>query len=184
MRKFILAVTALASLAVPLAAQAYPGELRDDRRDVRQETRELRQAQRTGDRGDIREQRRDVRDARQEYREDSRDRRDGNWRRDVRDDRRDGRRGYYDNRRSDWRAERRYDAGRYYYPRGHAYRAWAVGGFLPRSYWGERYWVGRPTAYGLPYAGRDLRWIRVGPDALLIRARNGSVVRVVRGIFY
>ncbi len=177
MRKFILATAALAALAAPLAAQAYPGELRNDRREIRQETRELRNAQRYGDRGDIRSERRDVREARQEFREDRRDR-------NGRAGSRDGRHGYYDGSRGNWRAERRYDAGRYYYPRGYGYRAWNVGGFLPRSYWGERYWVGRPVNYGLPYAGRGLRWIRVGPDALLIRQYNGSVVRVVRGIFY
>ncbi len=174
MRKFILATAALASLAVPLAAQAYPGELRDDRREIRQETRDLNRAQLRGDPREIREQRGDLREARQEFREDRNDRHD--WR--------DDRRGRYEGHRTEWRADRRYDAGRYYYPRGYSYRAWSVGGYVPRSYWGERYWVGRPVAYGLPYAARGLRWIRVGPDALLIRAYNGAVVRVVRGIFY
>ena len=191
MRKFILATVALASLAVPLAAQAYPGEIRDDQREVRQQTRELNDAQRRGDPRDIREERRDVIGARRELREDVRDHRDdrrGDWRDDRRDDRRGG--DWRNDRRGDYRDDRRgyegrrYDAGRYYYPQGHNYRAWNVGGYLPRPYWGERYWVGRPAAYGLPFAARGLRWIRVGPDALLIRAYNGSVVRVVRGIFY
>jgi|GEM_PF-1203901 len=180
MRKFIFATVALASLAAPLAAQAYPGEIRDDRRAVREEGRDLRDAYRSGDRSDIREERGEYRNARRELNEDLRDRRNDGYRNDGRYDRRYN----YDGRRSEWRADRRYDAGRYYYPRGYNYRAWSVGGYVPRPYWGERYWVGRPVAYGLPYAARGLRWIRVGPDAVLIRQYNGSVVRVVRGIFY
>lgn len=181
MRRLFLATATFATLVAPLAAQAYPGEIRDDRREIRQEARELNRAQLRGDRGDIREQREDLRDARREYREDVRDRRGD------RDGYRGDRAGYrgerYGNGRPEWRADRRYSAGRYYYPRGHNYRAWAVGGYIPRAYWGERYWV-RPASYGLPFAARGTRWVRVGPDALLIRTYNGSVVRVVRGIFY
>jgi len=187
MRNFILATVALASLAMPLAAQAYPGEIRDDQRDVQRQTRQLNEARRDGDPRAIREERRDVVGARRELREDVRDRR-GDDRRDWRDGRGDDRRGGdwrgHDGRPGGWEGGRRYNAGRYYYPRGGSYRAWNVGGFLPRSYWGERYWVGRPVAYGLPYAARGTRWIRVGPDALLIRSYDGSVVRVARGIFY
>ncbi len=186
MRNLILATVALASLAAPLAAQAAPGEIRHDRRSVEQQREQLRDAYRSGNPRAVERERGDVRAANQELHSDIRDRRDN--RRDIRDDRRDfrdDRRGdYRDDRRAEWRAERRYDAGRYYYPRGYSYRAWTVGGFLPRSYWGERYWVGAPVNYGLPYALRGTRWVRVGPDALLIRTYNGTVLRVVRGIFY
>lgn len=183
MRNLILATVALASLASPLAAQAYPGEVRDDRRNLQEQREDLRDAYRSGDRRAVREEGRDVRDANHELHSDVRDRHDD--RRDDRGDWRNDRRGdYRDHRRSEWRAERRYDAGRFAYPRGYGYRAWTVGGYVPRAYWGERYAVGRPVAYGLPYAARGTRWVRVGPDALLIRAYNGAVVRVVRGIFY
>ena len=188
MRKLILATAALASLAAPLAAQT-PGDLRDDRRDVRHERHELNDARAEGDRREVRDERHDLRDARDQLRDDRRERFDDRRdrfddRRDRIDDRRDDRHEWRDGRGAEWRAERRYSAGRYYYPRGYGYRAWAVGGFLPRSYWGERYWVGRPLAYGLPNAWRGTRWVRVGPDALLIRVYDGSVVRVARGIFY
>ena len=49
-----------------------------------------------------------------------------------------------------------------------------TGGIVPRAYWGERYWV-RPASYGLPWAARGTRWLRVGPDAILIRQYDGSV---------
>ncbi len=196
MRNLILATVALASLAAPLAAQAYPGEVRSDRRQVEQQREELRDAYRSGDPRAIDREHRDLQRAHQELNADVRDR--GNDRRDWRNDRHDDRRdwgndrrdgdyrrdSYRDERRTEWRAERRYDAGRFYYPRGYGYRAWTVGGFVPHAYWGERYWVGRPVAYGLPYAVGGTRWVRVGPDALLIRAYNGAVLRVVRGIFY
>jgi len=151
MRRLILASLAFASLATPVIASAYPGELRDDRRDVRQERQELREAQRYGDRRDVREQRRDVRDARQELREDRRD---------------------------------RFQAGRYDYPRGQSYRAWDRGAYVPRAYWGQRYWIGNPGAYRLGFARPGTRWVRVGPDALLILTRNGAVIDVVRNRFY
>ncbi|WP_419813995.1 RcnB family protein [Glacieibacterium sp.] len=148
MRKFILASIAFASLAMPLAAQAQPGEYRHDRREIREDRRELR------------EDRRDFRRDRREFRDD--------------------RRGGYDR---GYRGER-FRAGSYYHPRGYGYRSWNTGAYLPRAYWGQRYWIGNPVGYRLDYARPGTRWIRVGPDALLIRTYNGSVIRVVRNLFY
>ena len=161
MNRLILAAATLATLAAPLAAQADPGDYNRDRQDWH---REHDGEHRDGDRRDWHDDRRDAHDDRRDWHDDRHE-----WR---------------DDRRAEWRAERRYDAGRFYYPRGYGYRTWAVGGFLPRPYWGERYWIGRPVAYGLPYALRGTRWVRVGPDALLIRVYDGAVVRVARGIFY
>ena len=173
MRNLILAVAGLASLAAPLGVQAYPGEVRDDRREVRQDRQQLRDDRRDGDRLEFRDDRREYRDDRRELRDD---------RRDLRDVRRDDRGfGYRDNDRGD---SRRYDAGRYAYPRGYTYRAWGVGAFLPRAYWGGSYLIGRPNLYGLGYARPRTHWVRVGPDALLIRDRDGAVVEVIRGRFY
>lgn len=152
MRKLILSILTLASVALPLAAQAYPGELRDDRRELRREYRDLQDARRFGNRGEIREERGELRDAKREYREDLR--------------------------------ERRYDGGRYVYPRGYAYRYWGNGAYLPRAYWIDRYYIGRPAIYGLPGPYRGVRWMRVGPDALLIRVRTGQIIRVVRNLYY
>ena len=170
MRKFILATIAVASLAAPLAAQAQPGELRHDRGEIRQDRGELR-----GDRRELREDRRDG--DRREFRDDRREFRDD--RRDLRGDRRD----FRDDRRDAYRGER-FRAGSYYHPRGYGYRSWNTGAYLPRAYWGQRYWIGNPVGYRLDYARSGTRWIRVGPDALLIRTYNGSVIRVVRNLFY
>lgn len=110
------------------------------------------------------------------------DRRDGDQRgRDHRDgDRHDGdRREYREARRED-----RFDAGRYNAPRGYAYRSWNVGGYFPRDYYDRRFWIGNPHAYRLPVAYGGARWVRYGPDALLIRLRDGAVLQVVPNRFF
>ena len=186
MRKFLLASLTMATLASPLAAQTYRGEIFEDRREVDREYRDLQNAREYGDRDDIREEREEFRDARRELRDDLRERRqDGVY---------DDRRGYgYRNEDSDrvgsndrdgYNEQRRFRGDRYYYPRGYSYRGYRTGAYLPRAYWGSQYFIGRPAYYGLgnPYAGT--RWVRVGPDALLIRVRNGVVLRVVRGLYY
>jgi hypothetical protein len=80
MRKLLFPALA-AAMAIPTVAVAHDrdhhdvsrGELRYDRRDVREEGREYRDAYRYGNRGDIREERREYNDARREYRDDQRD---------------------------------------------------------------------------------------------------------------
>lgn len=75
MRKLMFLGLITAMLAPAAVSAQSAAEVRDSRRDVRQEQRELQNARQYGDRGDIREERRDVQDARQELREDIRDRR-------------------------------------------------------------------------------------------------------------
>ena len=180
MRKLIMSTLALAVMMPAFAAaNAQPGEIQRDRREVREERRELQDAQRNGSRRDVREERGEYRDARRELRQDLNDRRPG-----YDTNRRDDRNGYGGGFRNDYRGERRFRGNHYSYPRGHGYRSWAVGGFLPRSYWNERYYIGNPYNYGLRPAYRGTRWVRVGPDALLINRRNGAVVQVVRGLYY
>ncbi len=95
-------------------------------------------------------------------------------------DRRDGdRRDFREARRED-----RLNAGRYYAPGGYAYRSWGVGSFFPRDYHDRRYWIGNPFAYRLPSAYRVAQWVRYGPDALLIRLRDGAVLQVIPNRFF
>ncbi len=145
-----------------------------DGRDMRQDDHRGYQDQR-GDQGG-----RDFHDGR-DYRHD--DRRDygnrGDIRQDYRQAFRDDRRGYGE---SDSYA--RFHGNRYFYPRGYGYRYYSVGTFLPRVFFDQRYYIGNPYAYRLPLAYAGTRWIRVGPDALLIRVYDGRVVRVIQGLFY
>lgn len=70
------------------------------------------------------------------------------------------------------------------YPHGHHYRRWRVGLLLPRIFLSSRYYyydyarlrVGAP-----PYG---YRWVRYGPDLLLVRIRTRRVVDVIYGAFY
>jgi Ni/Co efflux regulator RcnB len=179
MRKLIMSTLALAVMMPAFAAaNAQPGEIQRDRREVREERRDVQDAQRNGSPRDVREERGEYRDAR----------RDGHsGLRAVRGDRYDNNRRderYGAGFRQDYRGERRFRGDSYRYPRGFAYRSWAVGGFLPRAYWNDRYYIGNPYNYGLRPAYRGTRWVRVGPDALLIRQRNGAVIEVVRGLYY
>jgi len=169
MRKLIL--SALLLTAVPAFAQEVPRDATYQNRD--------------GDRRDG--DRREYRDHdRRDYRDDRRDYRDG--------ERRGYAQGYREGERREWRDDRRdfragdgygrWRAQPFYYPRGYGYRYYAPGAFLPRIFFGGTYGIGNPAYYQLPPAYGGTRWTRVGPDALLIRARDGYVVRVIRGIFY
>lgn len=64
----------------------------------------------------------------------------------------------------------------YYHPPGVAYRRWAVGQVLARPYWTGNYWrVADRRAWGLAAPGRNLRWVRVGRDAILVNIRTGNI---------
>ena len=127
---------------------------------------------------DERDGRRDYRDDRREWRDDRQDFRGD--RRDWRDDRRDWR----NDRRDDWRwSGARYRGPAYQYPRGYGYQPWGVGYRLPPAYVGQRFWIADPGFYRLPRAGWGTRWVRVGPDALLI-GRDGIILRAVRGLYW
>ena len=172
MRKLMIAAMTLVSVAAPALAAAQEIDRRDGY--------EHRDDRRDGDRRDG-----DRRDGRPGYERRDGDRRDGD-RHDG--DRRDGYRqdGYrHDGDRRDERRIERFDAGRYYAPRGYAYRSWAVGGFFPRAYYDQRFWIADPFAYRLPPVPyRGARWVRYGPDALLVRIRDGYVIQVVPNRFY
>ncbi len=51
--------------------------------------------------------------------------------------------------------------------------------FLAPDYTLYQYWT-----YGLPAPPPGYHWIRVGPDALLVRYGDGYVLDAVYGIFY
>lgn len=148
----------LAAALVPAVAQAQSGELRHDRRDIRDERRDVDRAIRNGAPPHvIRDERRDVREARQEYRED--------WR----DYRRNNPNAY---RRGGWDA-----------PRGYSYRRIAVGHRFDPVFYDRRYWVD-PYRYHLRPVGRSQRWVRYGNDVALIDVRNGRVIDMNYGFFF
>ena len=69
------------------------------------------------------------------------------------------------------------------------YRNWRyhrvpVGYRLRPAYYGSRYIITDYGYYGLRTPARNLRWVRYGPDLLLVDIRYGRVVQVIPGRFY
>jgi Ni/Co efflux regulator RcnB len=158
MRKTIIA-SLLAAVLLPTAVQAQNGELRHDRREVREERRDLNRAIRRGEpRHEVREERRELQSAKRESR------------RDWRDYRRDNREAF---RRS-----------AYVGPRGYRYRPVAVGHRFDSNYYGQRYWVTDYSRYHLAAPGANRRWVRYGNDVVLVNIRNGRVLAVNNGFFW
>ena len=82
-----------------------------------------------------------------------------------------------------WRGGR-FRAPFYRYPSGWGYRRWAFGAYLPGIFLGSNYFIGSYWIYGLPAPPVGYHWIRVGPDALLVRYGDGYVLDAAYGIFY
>lgn len=73
---------------------------------------------------------------------------------------------------------------RWRYPPGYNYRRWNPGLILPSiflssAYFYDDYW--RMGLAGPPYG---YRWVRYGPDLLLVEIRTGRIVDVIYGAFY
>jgi Ni/Co efflux regulator RcnB len=83
-----------------------------------------------------------------------------------------------------WRGGRTFRVAPYRYPAGWGYRHWAFGAFLPFVFLAPDYTLYDYWVYGLPAPPPGYHWIRVGPDALLVRYGDGYVLDAVYGIFY
>ena len=70
------------------------------------------------------------------------------------------------------------------YPRGWAYRRWAIGAVLPPVFLASAYYYSDWAALGLPPPQPGFQWVRYGPDLLLVDVITGQVVDVVYGAFY
>jgi len=102
----------------------------------------------------------------------------GEWHRDrdFHGDRRGGwdRGGGWD-RDYRWRG-RPVGGPRYEYPGGYRHRRWGIGAFLPAPLFAPGYYFNDFFRFGLAPPPYGLRWVRYGPDLLLINVRNGRVV--------
>lgn len=137
-------------------------------------------AQSRYDRGDRQEQRQDRREDRRDDRRDNRDDR-REWRQDRRDDRQDYRQQARAYER--WqRAERRYNAGRYYAPRGYQVRTWSYGQRLP-SHYANGYVINDYNRYGLRAPPRGYHYVRSGNDVVLAAVAGGLITAVIAGLF-
>jgi len=135
-------------------------------------------------RGDRHEQRQDRRDDRQDRREDRQDRREDRreWRQDQREDRREARQDQRAYAR--WQqAQRRYNAGRYYAPRGYQTRSWSYGQRMPSYYRSNQYVVSDYGRYGLRQPPRGYHYVRSGNDVVLAAVATGLITAVIAGLF-
>jgi Ni/Co efflux regulator RcnB len=171
----IAATLALSSMGVASAAEA---QSRGDRYEQRHDYRDDRRDHRRDHRGDRREDRRDDRrDARSDRRE---------YRQDIREDRREYRQEYRQHQRAYGRwqqSQRRYNAGRYYAPRGYQTRAWAYGQRMPSYYRSNQYVVSNYDQYGLRAPPRGYHYVRSGNDVVLAAVTGGLISAVIAGLF-
>jgi Ni/Co efflux regulator RcnB len=123
-------------------------------------------------------------DQRQDRYDDRNDRRGdrGDRRQDARDDRREARqerRAY-----ARWQqSQRRYEAGRYQAPRGHAVRQWAWGQRMPANYRSSQYVVRDYDRYGLYQPPHGYQYVRSGNDVVLANSSTGLIAAVIASLF-
>jgi Ni/Co efflux regulator RcnB len=70
------------------------------------------------------------------------------------------------------------------YPHGYRYRRWSVGLLLPALFLSSTYYYDSYGDLGVGAPPPGCRWVRYGPDLLLIDVRTRRVVDVLYGAFY
>lgn len=121
---------------------------------------------------------------RQDRRDDRRD--DRSDRREYRQERRADRQEYRQDQRAyaRWQqSQRRYNAGRYYAPRGYQTRSWSYGQQMPSYYRSNQYVVSNYGQYGLRAPPRGYQYVRSGNDVVLAAVAGGLITAVIAGLF-
>ncbi len=72
----------------------------------------------------------------------------------------------------------------FHYPRGYRYRRWTIGLLLPAIFLSNAYYYNSYADLGVGPPPPGYRWVRYGPDLLLIQIRTRRVVDVIYGAFY
>lgn len=71
----------------------------------------------------------------------------------------------------------------WHYPPGYKYRRWVIGLILPRLFLTNRYYFNDYARLGVGAPPPGYRWVRYGPDLLLVGTRTGRIYDVIRGAF-
>lgn len=71
----------------------------------------------------------------------------------------------------------------WHYPSGYHYRRWTIGLLLPRLFLSSPYYFDDYAAYGFGPPPYGARWVRYGPDLLLVDVRTGRIRDVIYGAF-
>jgi Ni/Co efflux regulator RcnB len=72
----------------------------------------------------------------------------------------------------------------FHYPRGYRYRRWSAGLILPSLFLSSVYYYTAWDSLGVGPPPKGYRWVRYGPDLLLVRKKTGKIVDVIYGAFY
>jgi Ni/Co efflux regulator RcnB len=70
------------------------------------------------------------------------------------------------------------------YPPGFAYQSWTTGSILPPIFLTAPYFYDGYATLGLSPPPAGYRWVRYGPDVILVNVSTGRVADVVDGVFY
>lgn len=74
--------------------------------------------------------------------------------------------------------------GGFNYPSGYGYRRWGAGQILPFLFLTSPYIFDSYNDYGIGPPPRGYRWVRYGPDLLLVSRSSGRIRQVIYGVFY
>jgi Ni/Co efflux regulator RcnB len=69
------------------------------------------------------------------------------------------------------------------YPPGYAYRRWTIGLLLPHLFLSQAYYFDDYATYGYGPPPYGCRWVRYGPDLLLVDVNTGRIRDVIYGAF-
>lgn len=72
----------------------------------------------------------------------------------------------------------------FHYPRGYRYRRWGIGLILPSLFLSSTYYYNNYAALGVGPPPPGYRWVRYGPDLLLVQRGSGRIADVIYGAFY
>ncbi len=70
------------------------------------------------------------------------------------------------------------------YPSGYSYRRWSIGALLPSLFLASTYYYDDWRGLGIDPPPPGRRWVRYGPDLLLVNLRTRRVEDVITGVFY
>lgn len=79
---------------------------------------------------------------------------------------------------------RRFRLGVYRYPAGWHYRRWGIGQFLPMLFLSPLYYFNDWAMMGIAPPPFGYRWVRFGPDLLLVQIGSGYIATVIYNVFY
>ena len=71
----------------------------------------------------------------------------------------------------------------FHYPAGYGYRRWTIGLLLPRLFLSPTYYFDDYANYGFGPPPSGHRWVRYGPDLLLVNTRTGRIRDVIHNAF-